>query len=331
MTSAARHDFLQLLKASDATLSDGFSGLSDKIRAALLRAANPDGTIPLLQWSQLEQQVANLILYWFLAQNGRSYLTTANGTLIASSPYLRLSWATTEKAVRQAIEEQADILKAKLPPELVTKAQRANLNPFLVGTLLGDEGDLFKNYLPPYGDVFGDGKTLEDRVHRVAGETRQKVTALLRSLLSEQKTATMIADAMNLFLTGALDDGKPGIGTQAKFDAARLLAGQTTYAYEKARLMGAALSPFTEQVDVVLSPSHRVLDTCDDVAAGSPYDVKDAPVLPLHGSCLCTYRFHSSRNTQAVVGRLKSDSSRLNIQGVLSPGFADLLLRGGLA
>lgn len=330
MTSVTRRQFLQLLKDSDATLTDAFSAMSDKIRSALLRAANTDGAIPLLQWSRLEQQIGALILYLFLSQSGRAYLISSNGTLVGASPYLRLLWATTEQAVKQAVEEQVDILKAKLPPDLVTKAQHAQQNPFLAYALLGDEGDLFKNYLPPYGDVFGDGKTLEDRVHRIAGETRQKVTALLRSLLSEQKTATMIADAMNLFLTGALDDGKPGIGTTAKFDAARLLAGQTTYAYEKARLMGAALSPFTEQVDVVLSPSHRVTDTCDDVAAGSPYDVKDAPVLPLHGSCLCTYRFHSSRNTQAVVGRLKSDPSRLNIQGVLSPGFADLLLRGGL-
>lgn len=328
MTTSTRHTFLQLLKASDSALTEGLQAVSVQIRAVLLSAANADGTIPLLRWSALEQKIGDLILYFFLSRQGRAYHLAFNGALVGASPYLRLLWAATEKAVQQAVEEQSAILKAKLTPEQARQTEHAQINPFQAFDLLGANAALFQNFLPLYGDVFGNGRTLEDRVHRVAGETRQKVAALLREQLSQQKNAIAIAEAVTLLLDGQSESGKPGIGTTAKADAARLLAGQTIYAHEKTRLMAAALSPFTESVDVVLSPSHREVDDCDDAAAGSPYLLKDAPILPLHGNCLCSYRFHSSPNTQAIVTSLKPDAAVLTVRGPLSPGFADLLLRG---
>lgn len=319
MTTAARSQFLALLRANDETLDTLFQSIANKVRGLLLRRVDADGKVPLADWSRIEQQIASLILYLFLDRDGTGFVTASNGTLVAKSPYARLLWGATEEATRQAVAEQAELLRKALPTDLVTRLQAAQRNPFLSYDLIAaDEGQaLYRQYLPPYGDVFGDGKTLEDRLHAAAGSTRQQVAALVRQLLSEQPKASVIADRLTDYLSH-----------NAQFVADRLLAGQTTYAYQKARLMSAVLNPLIEQVDVVLSPSHREVDDCDAAAAGSPYAVKDAPTLPIHGNCLCGYRFHVHDATQATAERI-SGSNLLNLQGALSPQFVDLLLRGG--
>src|SRR5690606_22465035 len=89
-----------------------------------------------------------------------------------------------------------------------------------------------------------------------------------------------------------------------------------------------ALNPFVERVWVERSRAEACA-ICDPVAAGSPYDMENAPLLGLHPNCLCRYRFEITGQPSVEVERLRANPERMNVRGALSPDILDLLLRGG--
>lgn len=329
MSTAARSQFLQLLRDGEKRLRADFQRFSDRARTYLMSAVDDaTGNIPLQAWKQVEQQISSALLYYFLASGATAYTLTSNGTLIPTSPYLRLLWAEVEEATRQAVNEQAASLRQSLAgnDDIQRKLANATVSPFAPG---GMDGSLFDDYAPPYAVLWNDHRTLQDRVLLCAAETRRKTALLLSTLLSEGQSAKTIASTLDQFMTGRLAGNNKPYGQTALFDASRLLLSETNYAYQKASLVSAALDPFMQSVDIVLSPSHTVVDDCDGYAAGSPYRIEDAPVLGIHPDCLCRYVFHTGGKKSAVVDKLRGDPARLNVRGALSPGFAQLLLRGG--
>lgn len=334
MTTAARSQFLHLLRDGETRLRADFQTFSDRARTYLMTAVDDaTGKIPLIDQKKVEQQIAGAILYYFLASGATAYTLTSNGTLIPTSPYLRLLWRQVEEATRTAANAAAADERQALSghDDLIKKLANAQLDPFSPAAfaLLGDVDGLFRDYVAPYGLVWADGKTLQDRVLLCAAETRRKVALLLSLLLSEGKSAKEIAATLDQFMTGKLKGANKPYGTTAFYDASRLLLSETNYAHQKAALISGALDPFVDMVDIVLSPSHKEVDLCDEAAAGSPYAIKDAPVLGLHSGCLCQYLFHRNGRTVATAERLRGNPERLNVRGALSPGFAELLLRGG--
>jgi hypothetical protein len=221
------------------------------------------------------------------------------------------------KATRQAVEQQAAILNNGLrrEPQVRNQLRAATRSPL----------DRFPDYLPPYA-VALDGRTLSERVISAAAETSRKVRLLLRELLAAGLPVREIDATLRQFMTGTLKAKRKPYGTTARFDAARLLRGETTRAYGAAGLTSAALNPFILSVDWVTSARHSKIDICDDHARNSPYAVDAVPPYPSHAHCLCYLRYRIDGRTQAVVNRLR-ESDLLNVRGALSPGFADLLLR----
>lgn len=326
MTTAARSSFLKLLRDGESHLHADFAQISDRARTFLMASVDDaTGKVPLQDWQKVQKQLAALILAYFVASDGFGYSVT-RGIVVPKSPYMRLLWAQVQAATQQAVNVDAAALLASLASarDVVAKLTNATVSPMIAFELLDDNGDVFANYTPQQDVRWQDNRTLEDRVLFAAATTRSRVNALVNQLLSEGKNAKEVADALRDYFNGTLQ--RTGFSNGA-FDASRLLGSETVFAHERARLLSAAANPFTEMVDVVLSPSHVREDVCDSVAGNSPYLLKDAPILGLHAGCLCSYRFHVNGKTKAVIERIRG-TERLNVRGSLSPGFAELLLRG---
>lgn len=332
MTTAARSLFLKLLRDGEQELRDNFQAFSERARTFLLNAADSQtGKIALQDWKHVEQQISGMLLYYFLDNGGSAYTVVSNGALIPRTPFMRLLWRQVEQATQQAVAEQADALRRSLKnaPDILKALEQAKLDPFLAYYLLVDDDvdSLFEDYVPQYDFLRGDHKRLQDRVLLTAAETRRKVGLLISQQLSEGKTAKEIAAMLQQFLTGKLTAQNRPYGTTGFFDASRLLAGETTFANMRAGLMSAALNPLVTEVDWVLSNSHKVADECDTLAENSPYELKSVPPFPAHSQCLCHLEYRTHNRVAATVERLRG-SERLNVRGALSPGFAELLLRG---
>lgn len=330
MTTAARSRFLALLREADTGLKADLAEYVARVRTLLLNEADHDGHIPIERWPEIQRQIIALLLAYFVDGSGHAYRLAHNGTLVPTSPYLRRLWAAVEQATRLGVGEQADDLRSALRdfPELIRPLEIADANPFLpyvyAGMIDAEVRGLFSAYVPPQSMEWDDHRTLDDRVLIDAAATRGLTARLLRQLLSEQKSPAQIAQALGDYFAGR--GTRSGLHNGA-FNAQRLLATSINYAYQNAQRMSAALNPFVATVDWVLSSSHREVDICDSLAAGSPYSVATVPPFPGHAGCLCRLVFHNRHDITAVVSALRG-SPLLKVQGALSPRFADLLLRG---
>ncbi len=319
MTTAARSQFLQLLRSGETRLRDDFARLSDRARTYLLSVVDDaTGKVPLSEQKKVEQQVGTMLLYYFLAQGATAYTLTANGTLIPTSPYMRLLWSQVSEATRTAVNEQAAQLRTSLAgsEDVMKKLANATVSPFAADS--GMDGNLFTGYVAPYNVLWSDHRPLQDRTLLCAAETRRKVLLLLSMLLSEGRSAKEIADTLDQFMTDKLKGSNKPYGTTSLFDSSRLLLSETNYAYNHAGLISAALDPFVTEVDWVLSPSHRGQDICDEMASGSPYKPESVPPFPQHASCMCHLSFRRNNRRVATAEALRRDPARMN-----------LLLRGG--
>lgn len=329
MALSYRLQFLQLLASNEHLLDRDFETLAEQIRARLLASDDREGNIPPSRWQQVEAQVVAIILTYFLAATPNGGFTlSADGTLTPQSLYLRLLWGSTQRAAEQAVDQQAAILRRGLrgEPQLVNQLRSAVRDPFAsLDRLPTNAQRVLSAHRAPYEREVG-GRTLADRVIRTAGETARKVRLLLREQLASGIPARQIAATMERFLTGKIPDKHRPYGTTARFDAARLLRGETTTTYGAVGLSAAALNPFVTEVDWVVSARHKEIDLCDQHAAGSPYALDAVPPFPGHGNCLCYLRYRVHRQTKAMVEALRG-SELLRVRGVLSPGFAEFLLR----
>ena len=299
----------------------------------ILSAADKDGNLPPQRWNALQQQIAVLVLTYFLSvHSGGVYTLDHQGDLLPQSAFMRQLWSQVKAGTSLGTQQQAAILRKALvsAPDLVQALERATINPFLLfDVLLSDAQDAYKTYVPQYAYTWTDQRTLSDRVLFVAAQTRQKVGALTRALLAEQKPAKDVADTLTTYLTGTLIRRNKLYGTNARFEASRLLATETALAYNRASVMSALQNPFADQAEVFVSPAHKGTDSCDEVVAGNPYAITEVPIPPFHAFCACGVRFIISGKIQTTLETIRSQPELLNVRGALSPGFDELLLRGG--
>lgn len=333
MAATHRQRFLSHLVSGEDALTADFADLSARIRELLLAAADRDGNIPASKWRALEQQIRALIVAYFISAHSQgSYTVDHNGDLSPVSAFARRLWTAVTTATALGVRQQASILRRELAsaPDLVRQLENATVNPFLAFDLLVPEAqDAYRAFVPQYDVTWNDNRTLGDRILATASTTQAKVGALTRELLAAQTPAKTVADTLNRFLTESLAVRNKSYGTRAVFDASRLLATETALAYNRASVYSALLNPFIVEAEVFVSASHKGQDSCDDVVAGNPYSIKEVPIPPFHAFCACGVRYIVNGKTQTVISGLRGNADRLNIRGALSPGFANLLLRGG--
>jgi hypothetical protein len=109
-------------------------------------------------------------------------------------------------------------------------------------------------------------------------------------------------------------------GTDASYDAMRLIRTEITRAAAQASEMAAAANPFIAGMSVVLSGSHPKYDICDIAAGAGPWPVGEIPAqyqIPLHPHCLCHYRYEMVENPQAILDELRNDIRKLRPGGLM--------------
>lgn len=319
-----------LLLETEQRLTADFRQLADRIRMLLNARADREGRISPADWSRLDSDIGALILGYLLGGvTAAPFRVRADATFEALSEYARRYEAAVYLMTVLALEQQAAQLRRQYPAELERRLRNARFSPFdLVDSLPTQKQTLFRNFVPQYAVVRADNRALLDRMIAAAGETRRKLSLLLREQLGAGVPARDIGDTIERFMTVGLNTANQPYGTKGIFDSLRLLLSEAVFAYNRAAVMAAALNPQTKWVEVFTSPRHHEIDGCDEQVAGNPYTVEACPVPPFHAYCQCGLRFVYNRTTEASITALR-ESGMLDIKGALSPDFAQILLRGG--
>lgn len=114
MARSDRAAFLGVLRQAEGELTALFEGLATEVGNLVLRAQDPDGSVPLERLPELRAQVARLVDARFVGA-GREPFDERNGP---ESPYAQIisdgQWAMVELA----LEREARILDRYLPEDL---------------------------------------------------------------------------------------------------------------------------------------------------------------------------------------------------------------------
>jgi hypothetical protein len=320
MTASYRVRYLQVVQSTDAALSDALAVLIARMIAVIQRYASADGSIPLQNWTPLRNELGLLVMVFILGRSGGQHPTPYRvhaGVIMPQSDYFRILWSALSELTALAVQQQSQTLTKAVGDDAAFRRQ----------LLTASEKPALDGYDAPTERVL-DGKRLLDRLWALAGELRRRLDLLVMALLSESKSATEIGSAISTYLTPgqALARNDKRFGTTGSFDLLRLARGEQQLQFYAASRVLAALTPFTTQYSVVLSPSHRVVDICDEVAANSPYDVSDTEHLPgLHSGCLCNAVWEVVINDM-VIASYRQDPRSGQLNALSGQRMADYLL-----
>jgi len=307
MARTFRQQQLATLAANERVMARLFSDLADRIGGVLGRYAGADGRIPARRGVACRGEVGALVTALFLSVSGGdlvAYTETQDGTVIPLSPYMRQLWSACETATRIAVDQHASLMRRALrnEPGIIRALEVARGNPFAAARRAVKEQTGFKAnplaaYDPLHKFVHPDGYRLSDRIWRTSINTRRRIDLLLDEGIRQGRGALDMSRDLQAFLQpgrGLRNTTRP-YGTTASYDALRLARTEITAAASRAWHASAALNPFVQEYEWVMSGAHPKADICDTYAAGGPYEVGDmsAPMPPAHPSCLC--------HTQAVL------------------------------
>jgi hypothetical protein len=114
----------------------------------------------------------------------------------------------------------------------------------------------------------------------ISDTTRNDLQQLVTSAFEQETPMSDLADQIE----DASTFDEPRASMIAKTESHR--------AQQQGNLRGWKATAVVEAVEVSLSPDHDEDASCDcaEVAEGGPYDLDDAPDLPVHPNCECIYR-----------------------------------------
>lgn len=312
MAPTYRQRFLALLRDNETAMNALFRDLHTRIMGQVTRAATgEDGVVPPEQSQALRNRISLLVLRTFQGADGPFAITA--GRVLPSSPFAVVLWPRIEQATLIAVREHEAIMRRALrrAPDVLTAFERARRNPLVTARV--QEQVLprrpFLTYDPAHRFVDPRGYRLSDRIWDTSATTRRKIDQLLAEMIAEGRGSRAMARELEQFLLPGrriMRTNKP-YGTTASFDAMRLSRTDITAAHGRAGLMSAHMNPFVNGVDWVLSGSHPKVDICDEYAAGSPYALADAPILPAHPMDLCHYRWRVIGEISDVIDQLRED------------------------
>lgn len=319
MPTSYRAQLLSVIAGQERDLERLFDAVLDRIRQSLYSHDDRDGHIPTQEQELVRRQIADAVVWMFLASNLRAFAVDG-GVVRPLSPFARLVWENVEGATQIAVAQQAAILRSHLrnDPDLLRLLERAQQFPSLPG------------FASAYDLVRSSGRTMADSIAFAALETRRKTLLLVNELLAERRTVDQMYAELRRFLTPGqhLQRRNKPYGTTGTDTALAIARSEPMLAYAIAAKASARLNPFVTQVYVERSHSAAPpCPICDEHVRNSPYDVTAFPLPAYHPHCLCRLRF-VTRSTRAAVERLRGDL--LNVRGALSPDFTELLLRSGM-
>lgn len=351
MAQSYRSQFLSVQKQNEAALKALFQQLARDIAAEVTKRADADGVVPRTATFDIQQAAGELVRRLFLGRNGRGELapfdTVGNGAVIPLSPYMRQLWDAIKAAVRIPVEQNATILRNKLPADVQAIMQNATRNPFPVAKALVAEQIFRPNplavYDAPHEWVDPNGYRLSDRIWNVAALERRRLDLYLDTAIREGRGALQMSKELEQFLIPGrqLSTTNAPYGTTASYDAMRLARTEISQAHQRASVVSAAMNPFVSGLKWNLSASHPRIDICDDLARGGPggdgvYSVGDYPGRP-HPNCLCFATNVMIENPDAMIEQLRADVQAakqefVNLVGPLEvERFTQLLLGQGLS
>ena len=301
-------------------------------RGIVQAAAGNDDIIPLAKSDEVQRDVGLLVQRVFVGPDGRRPYGPDGVTPLAPYPAILNDWLAFV-TLRVTQQHQA-FMKRTMPRDLfevlrfsfglVMEISRTEELKARAQVLRIFEPNALAEYEAPHTWIDPNGHRLSDRIWRVSQRTRDRVDALIADGIRTGRSATAIARDLETFIRpdrGNLRTMKP-FGRNTSFDAMRLARTEITRAHGQASLVAARMNPYVDQMDWVLSGSHPREDICDELAAGSPYDLNDVPPYPAHPHDLCTLIPRVGPNTREVTNQLREQLETRRQELFITPANA---------
>ena len=318
MAASYQSRFLGVMRYTEQAMKRLFSTLAAQVAREVTRRASPDGTVPRSAIADIQDAVSPLVTRMFLGRDRQGsrapFVVMANGLVFPLSPYAAILLKQEEKAVTISVEQQAAIMHEHLrnAPDVLAVLQTARRNPFPQRVSEQFRPNPLAQYDPPHTWVDPRGYTLSERIWSTAGNTRRRLDLFLEQRIAAGDGALRISRDVETFLLPGrrLIRTSAPYGTDASYDAMRLMRTEITRAAAQASEAAAAMNPFVRGLSVVLSASHPKYDICDRAAAHGPWPLDDMPdwaKIPLHPHCLCHYQYEMVDNQQEILDELRDD------------------------
>lgn len=331
------------VRQAEVELTKLLRDVATRLGALVLRHAGADGTIPRHAAPALQRAVADAVDGFFLGVDRRGrpapLETRPDGSVEPLSPYVRVLWAAIEGVVREAVEREAAAMRRRLPPDIVALFEQATAPPFRVAEVFRPNPRAV--YEPPHRWVDPNGYTLSDRIWNADAAMRARLDAFLEDSIRRGHGARRMARELEQFLVPgrSLRRTLRPYGTDASYDAMRLMRTEITHAAGAAAIESARLNPAVGGMRWRRTSGGRPCEICDPLANGGPdgdgvYPLDAIPNYPGHPHCMCSLLPQTlpPDKLEAVLAQVRADVRRERADLVQRVGplqveqFTDLLL-----
>lgn len=351
MAQTYRSQFLSIMRQNEEQMTALLGSLAAYASQEITRRADADGNVPKGAMFEIQAAVGNQVTRAFVGRTERreraAFKVLQGGTVYPLANYPRILWTNIEKATRVYVEKHAGMMNRYLDqaPQLQAAMMRANRNPFREAKQVTEQvlrvfrPNPLAQYESPHRWVDPNGYTLSERIWRTAGNTRRKLDLFLEERITQGDGALRMSRDLEAFLQPGrqLRRTTTPYGTDVSYDAMRLARTEIARAAARANEISAAMNPFVQELEIVLSPQHSCCDICDEAAESGPWLVGEVPEryrIPMHPHCMCHYREVLIDNPQEVLDGLRAEirNRRRELTMMIGPmqveRFTRLLLQG---
>lgn len=324
-----RQRFLTRLAEQERTLTNEYDLLAGQVMAAVVEATDPrTGKVDPMRENGLLQRITGLILAFYVAAPEMLALRTrVDGRVEPISPFMRILWATMRDSAQLAAEQHAAFLRRQFEgqPEFLRQLERARLS-FVSNEAMSAASEhgaeFLADFAPPHLYPRADGRVLEERIRMAAVDHSTKTTGLMRELLAEGATLTVIAATLRRFFKPDELLPRGGLyGTTGVNRAMAIARSEPVFAFGLTQRIGAIFNPFVKYAVVRRSSDGaKPCPICDPMVGTYPAD--DYPVPGFHPHCVCRVDFVTSKDAQKARNRMIG-SGAVNVRGPLNEGFVD--------
>lgn len=263
-----RAKYLEVLADNESRLKKFYKRLMDALWIVFLPLTDGTGHIPQGNRPTLKYGVQRAVYTAFLGDAGAGRFipyTMTNGVILSHSDFMNIVVPTVTAMALLAVEQQAAILKSS---DIILSSNRRTLRA---------TRDALGNYIAPFNQVLADGKSFAERLPFVATLTYQRMWYYMLMGLDDDDSAAILLSKVSVWINGHGD-----------YPGRRLARGEALRTFTTIGQGAAQLNPSVSSYSIVTSPLHRDTDHCDEVEAGSPYELNDVEHLaPLHALCMC--------------------------------------------
>lgn len=293
-----------------------FKEASERMTGILMSAADAEGKIDTRKTEELQERLGQITLSLFVGPGGRRAYAPDGVTPLAPLPRILNKWYAY--AVYTEVKAQRDWMQKNIPEDvynwLATTPSRNTITE-LVDPFQGNwvdmlrifhrdpfaEVDPLRQWIPMHKWNDPNGYVLSDRIWQGGLRTRMKIDAMIADGLRQGMSAQQLSKRLEQFLVpgrAALRTKKP-YGSDASYDAMRLVRTEIARAANQAAYTASYLNPYVNSYDVYRSargdPKCKICPQHATIGIGgnrlrNPYPIEDSSgISPFHSHCLCTY------------------------------------------